>query len=118
LGSFTVGDNVKIGAGSVVLKAIPSNSTVVGVPGRVVAQNGKKVLEEKRSPVKEIDLRHDLLPDPVADVLSSMQSNIEKLEKRIQELEHQNNQLALKRFRLIEEKPADSGERLVSSGVY
>jgi serine O-acetyltransferase len=117
LGSFTVGDNVKIGAGSVVLKAIPPDSTVVGVPGRVVAQNGKKV-EEKRNTVKEIDLRHDLLPDPVADVLNCLQLNIEKLEKRIRELELRNDQLSKQRFKQIEENPADHGERLVSSGAF
>ncbi|TEB16507.1 Serine acetyltransferase [Pelotomaculum sp. FP] len=117
LGSFTVGDNVKIGAGSVVLKAIPPDSTVVGVPGRVVVQNGKKVLDEKRSGEKEIDLRHDLLPDPVADVLSCLQLNIEKLEKRVLELERQNIQLSVQRFRQIEDNPADHGEeRLAGSG--
>ena len=98
LGSFNVGDNVKIGAGSVVLKAIPQDSTVVGVPGRVVAQNGKKVLVDQKSPEKEIDLRHDLLPDPVADVISCLQLNVERLEKRILELEHQHNQLSMQRY--------------------
>lgn len=118
LGSFTVGDNVKIGAGSVVLKAVPPDSTVVGVPGRIVVQNGKKVLEEKNSKGKEIDLRHDLLPDPVADVISCMQLNIEKLEKRILELQYQHEQLLIQRFKQIEGNQADSGtERLVSSGV-
>ena len=43
LGSFTVGDNSRIGAGSVVLKEVPPDSTVVGVPGKVVARNGRKV---------------------------------------------------------------------------
>ena len=43
LGSFTIGDNSKIGAGSVVLEAVPPNSTVVGVPGRVVKRNNKSV---------------------------------------------------------------------------
>ena len=88
LGSFTVGDNSKIGAGSVVLKPVPSDSTVVGVPGRVVARNGRKVV--KGTP--EIDLRHDLLPDPVAEKLSCLQANIERLEKRINELEKQDVQ--------------------------
>lgn len=114
LGSFTVGDNVKIGAGSVVLKAIPPDSTVVGVPGRVVVQNGKKIPEERRTE-KEIDLRHDLLPDPVADVISSMQLNIEKLEKRVLELEHQNIQLSMQILKQTEDNPAGyEGESLVS----
>jgi len=84
LGSFTVGDNSRIGAGSVVLKAVPPNSTVVGVPGKVVARNGLKVTLTDEA---EIDLRHDLLPDPVAEMMSNMQANIELLEKRVRELE-------------------------------
>jgi len=88
LGSFTVGDNAKIGAGSVVLKPVPPNSTVVGVPGRVVVKDGKRVTEDKG-----IDLRHDLLPDPVADVIRDMQLKIEKLENRVRELELQHSQV-------------------------
>jgi serine O-acetyltransferase len=118
LGSFTVGDNVKIGAGSVVLKAIPSDSTVVGVPGRVVASKGEKLLAEKGNPEKEIDLRHDLLPDPVADVLSCLQLNVERLEKRILELEHQHNQLSMQRFKQIEKLADYSEERVVISNPY
>ncbi len=84
LGSFTVGDNSKIGAGSVVLKAVPPDSTVVGVPGKVVARNGRK-LESRKD--YEIDLRHDLLPDPVAEMLLFLQEKIDKLEKRIMQME-------------------------------
>ncbi|GAV24353.1 serine O-acetyltransferase [Carboxydothermus islandicus] len=82
LGSFKVGDNSKIGAGSVVLKEVPPNSTVVGVPGKVVIRDGKRVDEE-------IDLRHDLLPDPIAEMLMCMHRKIERLEKRIAELEEE-----------------------------
>lgn len=82
LGSFTVGDNSKIGAGSVVLKPVPPNSTVVGVPGKVVVRDGEKVAS-----VSGIDLRHDLLPDPVAEAMYAMQVNMEKLEKKVKELE-------------------------------
>jgi len=92
LGSFTVGDNSRIGAGSVVLKAVPANSTVVGVPGKIVAQNGRKVTPEGES---EIDLRHDLLPDPVAEMMMNLQSNIESLEKRIKALEEREAGLDL-----------------------
>jgi len=84
LGSFTVGDNAKIGAGSVVLKPVPPNSTVVGVPGRVVVQDGRRV-SPASAPV--IDLRHDLLPDPVSEVINCLTLNIERLEKRVRELE-------------------------------
>lgn len=67
LGSFTVGSNAKIGSGSVVLHEVPPNSVVVGIPGRVVTQNGKKV-----PPEGGIDLNHDVLPDPVADYETGM----------------------------------------------
>ena len=80
LGSFQVGENVKIGAGSVVLKPVPPNCTVVGVPGRIVIRDGQKV-----SPVQ--DLRHDQLPDPIADMLAQMQNTIEKMEQRVRQLE-------------------------------
>jgi len=84
LGSFTVGDNSRIGAGSVVLKEVPPDSTVVGVPGKVVARNGRKV--EPREDY-EIDLRHDLLPDPVAEMIRCMQRKIDRLEKRVRQME-------------------------------
>jgi len=84
LGSFTVGDNSKIGAGSVVLKPVPRDCTVVGVPGRVVVREGQRVREG-------IDLRHDLLPDPVAEVLARFEEEIAGLKNRLQELESRAN---------------------------
>lgn len=86
LGSFDVGDNSKIGAGSVVLKSVPHNSTVVGVPGRVVVMDGVKVDSMDEA---SIDLRHDQLPDPVSEMMNCMLLNIERLEKRVRELEQQ-----------------------------
>lgn len=83
LGSITVGDNSKIGAGSVVLKNVPPNSTVVGVPGRVVVRDGQRVSEA-------IDLRHDLLPDPVAEIINNLYAEVEHLKKRVAELEEEN----------------------------
>lgn len=84
LGSFTVGDNAKIGAGSVVLKPVPPDSTVVGVPGKVVVRDGSRV---RGADEVIIDLRHDQLPDPVAEAINCLLENIEMLEKRIRELE-------------------------------
>jgi serine O-acetyltransferase len=84
LGSFTVGKNSKIGAGSVVLKPVPPNSTVVGVPGKVVIRDGEKV---GSAGVSIIDLRHDLLPDPISEAMYCLQKNIEVLERRVLELE-------------------------------
>ncbi|MGE5380981.1 MAG: serine O-acetyltransferase [Methylocystaceae bacterium] len=80
LGSFTVGDNARIGAGSVVLKPVADGSTVVGVPGRCVIQEGKRVGDE-------INLNHDKLPDPVADAMRFMERRLAQLEARIKELE-------------------------------
>lgn len=87
LGSFTVGDNVKIGAGSVVLKSVPPNCTVVGVPGRIVIQDGAKVEDSKI----EVDLEHHMLPDPIADTLTAMQEKITELEKRLEKYESEAN---------------------------
>ena len=85
LGSFTVGSNSKIGAGSVVLTEVPENSVVVGIPGRIVIQDGKK-LYPANSP-DNIDLNHDKLPDPVAEMQVLMEKHVESMEAKIQELE-------------------------------
>ncbi len=82
LGSFIVGDNTKIGAGSVVLCEVPPGSVVVGIPGRVVAQNGKRI-----SPEDSIDLNHDKLPDPVAEMETLLSKHVDDVELRLKELE-------------------------------
>jgi len=84
LGSFKVGDNSKIGAGSVVLKEVPPNSTVVGIPGKVVCMYGEKVNRPGR-----VDLEHNQLPDPVAEMMHCMQRTILKLEERVEQLEEE-----------------------------
>ncbi|MGG3468848.1 serine O-acetyltransferase [Neobacillus pocheonensis] len=80
LGSITVGENSKIGAGSVVLKEVPPNSTVVGVPGRVVIQDGKRIGK---------DLNHCDLPDPVADRLREMQYELNQLRDQLDDLKEE-----------------------------
>lgn len=75
LGSFTVGENSKIGAGSVVLSEVPPNSTVVGVPGRVVKRDNVKV------PREELDQVH--LPDPVKNDISKLQEEVVKLKEEL-----------------------------------
>lgn len=82
LGPFTVGDNSKIGAGAVVLKEVPPNCTVVGVPGRIVVQDNKRVNSCKDI----IDLDQISLPDPVAQEFACMMKKIERLESEISEL--------------------------------
>lgn len=78
LGSITIGEGSKIGAGSVVLKDVPEYSTVVGIPGKVVIQNGKRVNK---------DLDHHKLPDPIADRVNQLQAQIDSLQKKLQEFE-------------------------------
>lgn len=80
LGSITIGENSKVGAGSVVLQDVPPNSTVVGIPGRVVIQDGIKVRNSK-------DLNHRDLPDPVLDKIRELENEIENLKKVIQHKE-------------------------------
>lgn len=80
LGNITIGNNVKVGAGSVVLKSIPDNSTVVGVPAKVVARNGKRLTPEEM-------LAHGDLPDPEWEHFEQLQDKIDQLEKRVAELE-------------------------------
>lgn len=77
LGSITIGENSKIGAGSVVLKDVPPNSTVVGIPGRIVVQNGKKIKK---------DLNHRDLPDPISDRIHEMEQEIKRLREEIENL--------------------------------
>ncbi len=75
LGSFTIGENSKIGAGSVVLEEVPPNCTVVGVPGRVVRMGNKKV------PRSDMDQIH--LPDPVLNDIRALQGDNEKMHEQL-----------------------------------
>ncbi|NVM52840.1 MAG: serine O-acetyltransferase [Candidatus Helarchaeota archaeon] len=78
LGPVKIGNNVKIGANSVVTKDVPDNAVVVGVPGRIVARNGKKI--------PKIDLAHGDLPDPIADFIKNLRDRIIELEEKIIEI--------------------------------
>jgi serine O-acetyltransferase len=74
LGNITIGNNSYIGANAVVIKDVPANSTVVGVPGRITKQDGKKI---------ELSLDHIHILDP-------LMQNLDELEERIKELEKKN----------------------------
>ena len=76
LGSIVVGPNTRIGAGSVVVRNVEENSTVVGIPGRVVHQSGVKV-----NP-----LAHSALPDAEASVIKNLMDRIDYLENQILKL--------------------------------
>ena len=73
LGGICVGTNTRIGAGSVVVKNVEANSTVVGIPGRIVHQSGVKI-----NP-----LAHSALPDTEANVLRNLMERIDQLENDI-----------------------------------
>ena len=78
LGSITIGENSKVGAGSVVLKDVPPNATVVGIPGKIVIQNGVKIISTKK-------LDHQNIPDPIHDRISTLEKEIEEIKKMLVE---------------------------------
>ncbi|MEM7589991.1 MAG: serine O-acetyltransferase [Cyanobacteria bacterium P01_A01_bin.83] len=75
LGNINIGNDVRVGAGSIVLIDVPDNSTVVGVPGRIVSRTGHGC-----------PLEHGQLPDPQATIIRSLLDRIESLEQKIQNL--------------------------------
>jgi serine O-acetyltransferase len=79
LGPIKIGDEARVGAGSVVIKDVPGGATVVGVPGRVIAEAIAKH-------ISGVELDHNKLPDPVIEVLT-------RLEKRIEDLEKEHNNI-------------------------
>ena len=91
LGSFTIGENSKIGAGSVELEEVPPNCTVVGVPGRIVRMDNKKV------PRLDMDQIH--LPDPVLNDIRKLQDENIRLHNELKNL--------MKELRCIDKKGED-----------
>lgn len=81
LGSFKIGDQSNIGANSVVLKEVPAGSTVVGIPGKVVRQDGKR-----------LDRLDHQLPDPVVDAMSGMLQEMEQLRHEIHVLKREQRE--------------------------
>ncbi|MBO2536384.1 MULTISPECIES: serine O-acetyltransferase [Rummeliibacillus] len=78
LGSITIGENSKIGAGSVVLKPVPANATVVGIPGKVVIQDGIRVNHEQK-------LDHQNIPDPVGDRIQQIEQRVSALNRELEQ---------------------------------
>jgi serine O-acetyltransferase len=79
LGAFTIGAGSRIGAGSVVVREVPPNAVVVGVPGRVIHRDGKRV-------AGEIDLNQTDLPDPLGPTVEQLLERIRALEAEVDEL--------------------------------
>lgn len=77
LGNITVGKNCRVGAGSVVLRNVPEDSTVVGVPAHIVFQNGKRVIITDPKQIK----------DPLSEALAAVAGEVGKLRHRVQKLE-------------------------------
>jgi len=77
LGPITIGDGARIGSGSVVIKSVPAGATVVGIPGRVVSDRHKPLM----------DLEHGKLPDPIAEAIRLVLKEQDKLEERMKRLE-------------------------------
>ena len=81
LGNITVGKNCRIGAGSVVLRNVPENSTVVGVPGHIVFREGKRVVITDPKQIA----------DPLSEALASVANDVSKLRERVTQLEGGNH---------------------------
>jgi len=75
LGAITLGDNVRVGANSVVVKDVPPCCTVVGIPGRIIQQKGIKIQNPRG-----IDLDHHLVPDPIGRAISCISERLDQLE--------------------------------------
>jgi len=85
LGAIEVGDGARIGSGSVVIRAVPENATVVGIPGRIVPSR------DHRDARFEATLDHASLPDPVVEMLRALRSENAALRQRLQRLEQALN---------------------------
>lgn len=100
LGNIVLESNVRVGAGSVVMRDVPANCTVVGIPGRVVKS------DERNS---EHMLDHGQMPDPVARVFSILLEKIETLQKEMAELSHEQ---------IIQKKPTNDEDVLLQEFIH
>lgn len=79
LGNITIGDNCRVGAGSVVLRSVPPNSTIVGVPGHIVLRDGKRVVITDPKDIR----------DPLSDVIIKLASELHELREKFQQHSHE-----------------------------
>jgi len=84
LGGITIGDNVKIGANSVVLKNVPANSTVIGVPARIIKTQGERLPDATMDQVN--------LPDPISDRFLALEQELIELRKKLENPDEQPRQ--------------------------
>ncbi len=109
LGNITIGRCSRVGGGAVVIDNVPANSTVVGIPGRVVVRHGARV--------EAVDLHHENLPDPVVEMFRSLQRRIDRLESRLgrdEGLLAERAGSVLPAAAPIEQEPADEDDRPLS----
>jgi serine O-acetyltransferase len=78
LGNITIGDNCRVGAGSVVLRSVPPNSTIVGVPGHIVLRDGQRVVITDPKDIR----------DPLSDVIIKLASELQELREKFQRHSH------------------------------
>jgi serine O-acetyltransferase len=100
LGNITIGEGSRVGGGAVVVNDVPPNSTVVGIPGRVIVREGQRI--------DAIDLHHEDLPDPVLEMFRSVQRRMDRLELRLERDEGVSAELGVKPF--TEHGPTETAE--------
>jgi len=89
LGPFVVGDGSKIGSNSVVVKKVPAQSTVVGIPGKIVQTGDQQARQEKMRP----DLEHGQLPDPQAQLITDLATQVKALKHQLAVMRNQQQEL-------------------------
>ena len=106
LGDIRIGRGSRVGAGAVVIADVPPNCTVVGIPGRVVVREGRRV--------DAIDLHHEDLPDPVVEMYRALQRRMDRLESRLAEDEDTSAEAGMPVFggTVGQEEDADDDTRL------
>lgn len=85
LGNIVIGDNSKVGGGAVVVRDVPPNCTVVGIPGKIVMRDGKRVETEKQDAAKH----RECLPDPVSEECEQLSARIDELERELREEQYE-----------------------------